>query len=510
MIYSRRQFIKSLGIGTAGLLLSTLNTSLLAKQQNTFSNSFIVPPLDVGKRKGDHVMFNLTMQQGKTQFFQGINTATLGINSHYLGPVLQAKKGDTVSLNVNNRIGEESTLHWHGFTLPAAMDGGPHQRIPNGKAWSATFQIRQPAATLWYHSHQYHKTGEQVYKGMAGLFYVDDENTSQLGIPGSYGIDDLPVVIQDRAFNRNGQFRYLGMMPERMHGMHGDTILVNGVVTPTLQAQKTVLRLRLLNGSNARIYNLAFHDNRAFHVIASDCSMLSSPVKMNRLILAPGERAEILVNLSDRNPVILKSLRGAIRASGMMGMMMGRMGFDREFDIMRIDPRQAEISTYKLPRTLLHPPKLNMAEAAQTRPMEMDMAMMGMGRGMGMMRGGGMGMMRRSGDGGFTINGQSMDLRRINFSVKRGTSEIWAVSNTSPLPHPFHVHNVQFQVLSRNGRQPFVHETGLKDTVLINPDETVRILVPFRYYADSKRPYMYHCHNLEHEDQGMMGQFTVV
>ena len=504
MSYSRREFIKSLGIGTTSLILPTISTLALAEvaSPSKFQNSFAIPSLDEGQRQGNKVSFNLTLQRGGASFFPGTSTSTLGINSNYLGPVLRAKRGDTVSLNVNNRIGEESTLHWHGFTLPAQMDGGPHQRIAHGKTWNATFQIRQPASTLWYHSHQYHKTGEQVYKGMAGLFYIEDQNSSRLGIPSTYGVDDLPVVIQDRAFNPNGELRYLSMMPERMHGMHGDTILVNGVVTPTLKAQKTLLRLRLLNGSNARIYNLAFHDNRSFHVIASDCSMLSSPVRMNRLILAPGERAEILVDLSDRKQVILKSQKGAIRTSGMMGMMMGRMGFDRELNIMNIDARQAETSTFKTPNSLIQSSELNVAEAVRTRPMEMNMAMMGMGGGMGMMRGGG--------GNGFTINGRSMDLQRIDFSVKRGTSEIWEVSNTSPLPHPFHVHNVQFRVLSRNRKQPFVHETGLKDTVLVNPEETVRILIPFRHYIDSNTPYMYHCHILEHEDQGMMGQFTVV
>ena len=511
MTLSRRQFIQTLGISTAGLLLPTLNGSLLAKEQYAATDTFIVPPLDYGQRNGNHVTFNLNLQRGKSHILPGFTTPTLGINSNYLGPVLRAKRGDTVSINVQNNIGEESTLHWHGFTLPATMDGGPHQRIANGSTWNAKFQIRQPASTLWYHSHEFHKTGEQVYKGMAGLFYVDDETSDQLAIPSDYGIDDLPVVIQDRAFTADGEFRYASMMPEKMHGMHGDTILVNGVITPTLQARKTLLRLRLLNGSNARIYNLGFNDNRSFYHIAGDCSFLASPVSMNRLILAPGERAEVLVDVSDRKRITLKSYKGAIKSSGsgMMGMMMGRMGFDREFDIMQIDARQAETSPYAIPRSLIRPIRLNPNEAVRTRPMEMSMGMMGMG-GMGMM--GGMMRGRRGGNGGggFTINGQSMDINRIDFSVQRNTSEIWEVSNTSPLPHPFHVHNTQFQILGRNGKAAKAHESGLNDTVLVNPNEVVRILVPFRYYSDSKRPYMYHCHNLEHEDQGMMGQFTVV
>jgi bilirubin oxidase len=290
-------------------------------------------------------------------------------------------------------------------------------------------------------------------------------------------------------------------MPERIMGMLGDIILVNGVVTPRLVAQKTLLRLRLLNGSNARIYNLAFSDNRPFDVIAGDCSLLSSPVTINRLLLAPGERAEILVDLSNRKPVILRTLKGAVRSLGMMGMMMGDN--DREMDIMQIDPSQAEKSEYKRPTRIIQKAlRLNPAEAVAIRSMDMNMGMMGMMGG---------GMMRRSrGGSGFTINGRSYDLKRIDFSVKRYNTEIWEVANRSMLPHPLHIHNVQFQVLSRNGRRPYAHEMGLKDTILVNPRETVKILVPFRYYADANNPYMYHCHILEHEDQGMMGQFTVV
>ena len=507
MTISRRRFIQSVGLGGASLIFAPLSLSVSAKTSSPFTNKYALPLLDEGKRQGNNVFFNLGLQQAKTSFFPGVETSTLGINSNYLGPVLRAKRGDTVNINVTNHIGQESTLHWHGFTLPAKMDGGPHQRIANGATWNATFQIRQPASTLWYHSHQFHGTGEQVYAGMAGLFYIDDENSKHLGLPSTYGVDDLPVVIQDRAFNRNGQFRYVSSMPDRMMGMQGNVILVNGVIKPRLEAQKTVLRLRLLNGSNARIYHLAFNDNRHFDVIASDCGMLASPAKINRLILAPGERAEIIVDLSDRKPVILKSLKGAIRNTGMMGMMMGNN--DREFDIMQIDPQRAEKSAYKRPSSILHPANLNPAEAVGTRAMEMNMTMMGMMGGGGMMgRGGMMGGKRRG--SGFTINGRSYDLKRIDFSVKRGTSEIWEVTNRSMLPHPLHVHNTQFQVLSRNGRQPYAHESGLKDTILVYPREVVRILVPFRYYSDANNPYMYHCHILEHEDQGMMGQFTVV
>lgn len=500
--YSRRDFLKTAGTGLGLLALPMYSSQLLAdsKLNTAFNNAFAIPTLDQGKRQGQHVKFVLNMQHGKMRFLPGVETPTLGVNAPYAGSVLRARKGDSVSLQVNNKTRENSIMHWHGLRLPAVMDGGPHQSIPPGKAWTAQFEVRQEASTCWYHSHQHHQTGQQVYRGLAGMFIIDDDNSDSLDIPSQYGVDDIPVIIQDRDFNADGSFRYISMMPERMHGKHGSVVLVNGVITPTLQAQSTLLRLRVLNGSNARIYKLAFHDNRSFQILASDGSFLPNAESVHQIILAPGERAELLVNVADRKELVLKSLRGAITmGGGMMGGMMANMGFDREMNILKIDARQAETSRHSLPKKLLKPTLLKPEEASVRRPIAMSMGMMG----------GGM-MMGRQGNGMFTINGKSFDMDRIDFQVKRNTPEIWEVSNDSPMQHPFHIHNVQFQVLDRNGRGVAVHETGLKDTVLVNSNETVRLLMAFRDYSDQHTPYMYHCHNLEHEDQGMMGQFVVV
>ncbi|MBU0656979.1 MAG: multicopper oxidase domain-containing protein [Gammaproteobacteria bacterium] len=511
--HSRRSFLKLACAGTGLLALAPYSSFLLAenRQAMPFGNAFVVPPLDQGLRQGKQVRFVLNMQQGKMAFLPGMETPTLGINAPYSGPVLHARKGDDVSLQVNNRTEEASILHWHGFRLPAVMDGGPHQSIPPGGSWTARFEVRQDASTCWYHSHQHNQTGQQVYRGLAGMFIIDDDRIGTLDIPSRYGVDDLPVIIQDRDFNADGSFRYISMMPERMHGKHGSTILVNGVVTPTLQAQSTLLRLRVLNGSNARIYKLAFHDNRAFQVIASDGGFLPQAATVRQLVLAPGERAELLVDVADRKAIVLKSLRGAIVANdgmmgGMMARMMGNMGFDQELDILRIDASQAETSSHRRPQALIRPTLLNPRDARLSRTIQISMGMMGGGMMMGGMmnrRGGGM-------DGMFTINGKAFDMDRIDFEAKRDTPEIWEVSNDSPMQHPFHIHNVQFQILERNGRGVAAHETGLKDTVLVNPNETVRLLMVFQHYSDGHTPYMYHCHNLEHEDQGMMGQFVVV
>ena len=481
---SRRGFLKSL---TAASLLLPLS-GVRAKNNTTgTSTAFKSPPLDYGQRKGDTVNFTLTLGTHKTRFFDGVETATLGINQSYLGPVLRAKRGDKVRIKVNNQIGMPSTLHWHGMILPANMDGGPHQEIKQGESWVAEYNIRQQASTLWYHSHQMHHTGSQVYHGLAGMFIIDDEHSQKMDLPQEYGVDDLPCTIQDRRFNRDGSLAYINSMHDRMMGMQGNTMLVNGVITPMLKAERSLLRLRLHNGSNARLYQLAFSDRRDFQVIASDGGFLAEPLTVGTIRLGVGERVEILVDVSDKPVIELQNQQSA-------GMMGGMMGGGSAMTIMTIDARQAHPSAHPIPtklRAISGIPDLK--SVVTTRQFDLQMSM-----GMGMM------------GGGFRINGQSMDPARIDFQVKRNSTEIWEVSNGSFMPHPFHVHGVQFHILGRNGKQPLSDESGLKDTVLIQSAEAVHLIMTFPDYSDTKIPYMYHCHNLEHEDQGMMGQFLVV
>ena len=485
---SRRCFLKSVTTASS-LLIPFSATTADSSIPVTSNDTFKVPPLDSGQRNGDIVSFNLKLGVSKTQFFDGVNTTTLGINQNYLGPVLRAKRGDKVRIHVSNQIGVPSTLHWHGMVLPASMDGGPHQEIKHGGSWTSEYEIRQQASTLWYHSHQMHQTGAQVYYGLAGMFIIDDEGSEKLGLPQTYGVDDLPCTIQDRRFNRDGSLAYIGSMHDRMMGMEGDMIMVNGVITPTLKAKRSLLRLRLHNGSNARVYQLAFSDQRAFQVIASDGGFLESPVSVNSLRLAVGERMEILVDVSDKKVIQLQSQQAA---GGMMGMMGRRSTNNSAFAVMTIDATQAQASPHKIPSTLRAMSAIPDAKTAiKTRQFDLQM-------GMGMMH------------GGFRINGKTMDMARIDFQVKRNSTEIWEVLNNSPMAHPFHVHNVQFHILDRNGKQPPTIESGLKDTVLVQSGEMVRIVMTFPEYSDAKTPYMYHCHILEHEDQGMMGQFTVV
>jgi FtsP/CotA-like multicopper oxidase with cupredoxin domain len=500
MFAARRQFLKAAGAGGFGLLAPLGLAGIVAADDSTswFRNPLRLPPVQSGQISDDERVIDLSLGYGTSEFLGGRPTPTAGINGAYLGPVVRVRQGDKVRLKVTNRLSEPSTLHWHGLNLPAVMDGGPHQVIHPGKTWVSAFEIRQGASTQWYHSHMYHRTGIQVYYGLAGLFYIDDPRSDALDLPSEYGVDDIPLVLQDRSFNEDGSFRYASSMHDRMMGMMGQFMLVNGTAFARLQVQRQLTRLRLLNGSNARIYNLEFADGREFQQIATDGGLLQQPVPMRSIVLSPGERAEILVEFSAGDDVMLRHKSLPVRSGsgsatmGMMGNMMAAN--DRPFDIMRFDAAQVKPGPGRIPARLVAPRDWAPADAVRRRQFRLNMRM-----GMGMMRG-----------GGFGINGRPMDMKRIDARVPLGDIEIWEISNASPMAHPFHIHDTQFRILDRDGRPPQAGEQGLKDTVLVYPRETVRIIIQFENYADADTPYMFHCHILEHEDAGMMGQFVVV
>ena len=457
-----------------------------------------IPPLLRGRTKESVRIYDLELTRGQSSFLPGLKTATLGINGPYLGPTLHLKDGEKIKLNVKNNIGETTTIHWHGLHLPAIADGGPHQVIEPGETWSPSFKVKQKAGQFWYHPHLLHKTGLHAYLGMAGAIRVDNAETDVLALPKTYGVDDIPIVLQDKRFNRDGSLRYVTSMHDRMMGIKGDVVLVNGGVAPIFVATTRKLRLRFLNASNARTYNLGFKDNRAFHIVAGDGSLLPEPVKVRRAVIAPGERIEIVIDINGKAPIDIVTYpyqtAGMGRGMG-MGGMMGMMSDDgRQFEVLRIQPGESLAAAREVPAKFVSLPRLNPNDAARIRRFELNM---------------GMGPMMMFGGPDFTINGKAMDMQRIDARVKLGTIEIWEIVNASPMMHPFHIHDIQFQILHRNGQPPLAYERGLKDTVQVNPGEIVSVIASFEDYADPVRPYMFHCHMLEHEDAGMMGQFTV-
>ena len=245
-------------------------------------NFLPIPPLDTGTWINGGRTYNLLMANDSTEFLSGLKTSTSGYNGNYLGPTLLMHQGDSVVLNITNQLGENSTTHWHGFHIPANMDGGPHQMIANNSSWTATFNILNIASTLWYHPH--HKptfwsdsdgTGGQVHRGLAGIIIIEDNITDNLNLPKTYAVDDIPLIIQDRAFNPDGSFKEFLNFPALVVRT-GDTMLVNGAITPIHTTHAQMIRYRILNGSNGRSYYLGFSDNRNFFQIGSDGGLLEN------------------------------------------------------------------------------------------------------------------------------------------------------------------------------------------------------------------------------------------
>jgi FtsP/CotA-like multicopper oxidase with cupredoxin domain len=498
---SRRAILAGLTIGGAGLASAGIYSNGFLRRAIFGGPVFAATPkpLAIPKAMSGDIRdgvrtYDLALQKGRSEFFDGVETPTLGINGPYLGPTLKMRAGETVQMNVTNGIGEPSTLHWHGMHLPASADGGPHQVIADGETWSPRFEVKQRAAMFWYHSHMVPRTGPQVYQGLAGMIYVDDNETDRLDLPSDYGVDDIPLVLQDRLFNNDGSLFYSTSMPSRMMGIRGDVMLVNGTANPYFEARTEKLRLRILNGSNARFYKIGFADRRTFLQIGTDGGLLERPVETRFVTLAPGERVQIILNLEDGRPALLRSFEISSTGMGGGGMMGGMMGDNLTFDLLDIRPDAERTRSAEIPDRLIDLERPDPTQAVGTRRFVMQM---------------GMGAMMMGGNGGFTINGKSMDMARIDETVQVGTKEIWQIENPSIMPHPFHVHDVQFRILDRDGRPPAPGETGLKDTVIVNSNETVRLLLEFADYSDPDSPYMYHCHILEHEDAGMMGQFVV-
>uniref|UniRef100_UPI003A83CEB1 multicopper oxidase family protein n=1 Tax=Leucobacter sp. BZR 635 TaxID=3378705 RepID=UPI003A83CEB1 len=222
---------------------------------NTGRAPLAIPPLDEGTVASDGVReFTLAAQAGTSAFLPGKQTQTWGYNGPFGGPTLRAAEGERVRVTVRNDLDEVTTTHWHGMKLPALADGGPHQPIEPGASWVAEWTVEQPASTLWYHPHNHGTTEAHVYRGLAGLFLIDDAEPPQDSpLPRDYGVDDVPLILSDRSFAADGSF---AEQHRSAAGMLGDTILVNGTVAPQFTATRATTRLRVLNGSTARSYRL--------------------------------------------------------------------------------------------------------------------------------------------------------------------------------------------------------------------------------------------------------------
>ena len=440
------------------------NTTFKLNENIKFERELLVPPMIKGEVKNGVRVFNLEAGKGKWEFLEGKETETYGYNGAILGPVLSLNSGEKTKINIKNNLTEETTVHWHGAIVSQNVDGVHNADILPNKIKSVEFTLNQPSSTLWFHPHPMHKTAGQVYKGLAGLIFLEDKDSKNLDIPKTYGFNDFPLVIQDKKLSEDGQLQYSTTHMEKIHGKSGGYLMINGVISPYLNIPQGMTRLRIVNGSNATNFDIDLN-GKEFYQIASDGGFLNSPIKLEKLTLVPGERAEIVVdskNFKDKEYLYINNTRAL------------------EFR------KTEEKSLSNIPKELVKVPeikdnidKLNVRNFVLKTTSKSN-----------------------------TINNEEYDMEKMNFDVKKGEKEIWSITNSNgmmDMPHPFHVHGAQFRVLERDGKKPPLNEQGFKDTINIRAGENVKILIEYKTDGIT----VYHCHILEHEEMGMMGQFYI-
>ncbi|MCW6555344.1 multicopper oxidase CueO [Yersinia ruckeri] len=536
----RRDFIKLTAAFGAATSLPLWSRAAFASEMPRLP----IPPLlapDANRK------IQLRLQTGSMLWVPGQTTQTWGINGGFLGPAIRLQRGKPVTIEVNNTLPEATTVHWHGLEIPGEVDGGPQALIAAGATRTVSFTVDQPAATCWFHPHTHNKTGYQVAMGLGGLVLIEDEESSKLALPKQWGVDDIPVILQDKLLNQDGQIDYQLDVMTAAVGWFGDKMFTNGAQYPQQITPRGWVRLRLLNGCNARSLNLALSNGRPMYVIASDGGFLPEPVVVTELPILMGERFEILVDMSDGNSLDLVTL-----PVKQMGMTLAP--FDQPLPVLRLQPSLSAGSKTLLDQLIALPvlpsldglkerwfqlmmnPQLDMLgmqvlmtryghqamagmnmdqhggmamnESGKGRMAGMDHAAMGHGNMAGMEPGA-----KAADSFDFShanmINGKAFSMTEAAFDVRQGQYEKWTISGEGDMMlHPFHIHGTQFRILTENGQPPAAHRRGWKDTVRVEGARS-EVLVRFNHLAPASQSYMAHCHLLEHEDTGMMLGFTV-
>lgn len=485
------------------LLKNLINVACVCIASLTFvglnaQNPLVIPPALSGP------VFNLNVQTGTMNFYPPSSTPTYGINGPFLSPTIIVNKGDMVTLNVINNLPVSTTMHWHGLHVAPENDGGPHQSIGAGTTWSPSFEILNNAGTFWYHPHGEGKTELHVGKGLAGMFIIHDPAELALGLPGTYGVDDFPIIVQTKSFDGLNQISLAS---------HMDTaVFVNGTLDPVLDVPAQMVRMRLLNGSSMRSFYVGFSNGMTFQQIGTEGGLKAAPLTLSRILLAPGERTEIVVDL---NALLGQSFDLMSYASEMPLGVFGSpfvgvvgqdtlMGYSEnplngaDFPLLKLNVvAQTASPVTTLPATLVPYVPYDVADADITRMIVLDTL-----RALPID-------VPNLASGPFGINNRSFDMDSINIHVPLNSTEIWTLVNNTHIAHPFHIHDILFNVIEKNGDPTPPSETGWKDVVLVMPHDSVKFITKFITFTDEMVPYMYHCHLLHHEDDGMMGSFLV-
>lgn len=469
-----------------------------------WTSTLPIPLTLPGTQAGNVMQYNLTMDSTSFVFFPGgqaMPTYSFN-NSGLLGPTIIWNTGDSVQMNVTNNLSSSSTVHWHGAHVPARADGGPHDTIAAGATWSPKFKILDNAATMWYHPHLHEHTLEQVQMGLAGLIIINDPNDPfQALLPTTYGEDDIPLILQDKAFDVNGADSTLNVTCTM-----GPVAFVNGAYKPVVTVPAQMVRFRLLNGASERVFAPALKDGSQYTIIATDAGYTAAPITQNTpMPLASGERVEWVLDLTSRQgdtlyitnfPTTLgTSVPGGPTAGTVPGCYtQGPLDSVNTDMIMIIVGPPSPTPVTSLPAAFnpLTPP--SKADSDRTRTKNLVFA--------------------PNNTPPFLIDNNVFEMETINDTILLNDIEIWEIINSSGVAHPFHIHDIHFYILDVNSDTILpAHLQGPKDVVLVENGDTVRFITQFTTFdspLEAEYSYMYHCHILSHEDGGMMQQFVVI
>jgi blue copper oxidase len=428
-------------------------------------------------------------------------------------PFLRLKKGSSVSAVLQNQLGEDTTIHWHGLHLDEKNDGGGMHPVRHTQSYIYRFNVTNRAGLYWYHAHPHFRTGAQIHKGMAGGMLIEDDNDDELrkSLGLEWGVTELPLVIQDKQIDARNKLRY----ERNEDDWIGNRVAVNWTLEPFHNTATSLYRIRILNASNARPYRLAFTVGKTslpYWLIGTDGGLLEKPQPITELYLAPAQRADVLVDFSKLklgDTVMLRSLAFDPMENDPAAQFAdpaldhpNTPPLGEALDIVKFNIKISANKAYTLPKTFESFKTLPITARAIRRSF------------------------RLHSDGTrWYINGTNylQTMHAIAATIKRNSVEIWEIKNEiQSMPHPMHLHGFHFRVRQRTGSPKQIkqlavtstgltpHDLGWLDTVLVWPGEIVTVAVDFTQPFSGDQVYMFHCHNLEHEDQGMMLNIKVV
>ncbi|SDH49803.1 Multicopper oxidase with three cupredoxin domains (includes cell division protein FtsP and spore coat protein CotA) [Actinokineospora alba] len=408
--------------------------------------------------------YQVDIRPADVEILPGVSTPAFTYNGKFSGPTFRTRVGRRTKIVYRNLLDRPANVHLHGAHVPASQDGHPMDVIQPGQSRTYDYPNTQQGCTLWYHDHSHHTEAEHVYRGLNGFYIIDDPSEDRLGLPrGAY---DVPILLRDALFDANGELLFGGNPNDR------DVALANGKPAPYFEVDARKYRFRLLNAGTERTFNLTLGTDQEMTQIATDGGLLPAPVVRKSVRVSSAERVEIVIDFA-RYPVGTKLV-----------LNDAKLG-----PVLRFDVTRTTSDYSRVPATLRPLPVLPAATVTRDVSMSFDLTTVPFPTGL--------------------INGRAWDPARSDFVVKRGTTEIWNVTNADPqyIFHTFHMHLVQFQVLEVNGAPPGIDYQGRKDTFWFDSGDKIKLKATFDSHLGK---YAFHCHFLEHSSLGMMAQMEIV